>query len=244
MPARASAEPRDDEGDPDGERIVPADRGRHAALRWVRHTGRSSSGTWTNGITIASAAASRNSVRAPSDHQRQREEEQDRVRREDDIHRDGRGDQPDPDEPEHTGAHSQPSAGDPHLRRRQRSRPPGDQADGHSREGGEEDGRATVDHGHPRRRVRDVEVVDPQQVSRDHADDGEAPSQVDTGHTRRVVQPAPSPGEPPRTPLDGGGPRYCWRSSHTSSAFCACSRFSASSHTTLCGPSITSASTS
>ena len=29
-------------------------------------------------------------------------------------------------------------------------------------------------------------------------------------------------------------------SSHTSSAFCACSRFSASSHTALCGPSITS----
>ena len=29
-------------------------------------------------------------------------------------------------------------------------------------------------------------------------------------------------------------------SSHTSSAFCACSRFSASSHTALCGPSMTS----
>ena len=38
--------------------------------------------------------------------------------------------------------------------------------------------------------------------------------------------------------------RQSWRSSHTSSAFCACSRFSASSQTTLCGPSMTSASTS
>ena len=36
----------------------------------------------------------------------------------------------------------------------------------------------------------------------------------------------------------------CWRRSQTSRAFWAWSRFSASSHTTLCGPSITSASTS
>ncbi len=37
-----------------------------------------------------------------------------------------------------------------------------------------------------------------------------------------------------------GPSSVCCSSSHTSSAFCACSRFSASSHTALCGPSMTS----
>ena len=56
--------------------------------------------------------------------------------------------------------------------------------------------------------------------------------EVDAPHARRRVQ----GGDPDRS--------HCWRSNQTSSAFWACRRFSASSQTTDCGPSMTSASTS
>ena len=43
---------------------------------------------------------------------------------------------------------------------------------------------------------------------------------------------------------DNGAPGLRPHTRYSSSAFCACNRFSASSQTTLCGPSITSAVTS
>ena len=120
----------------------------------------------------------------------------------------------------------------------------GDEPDRDAGERREQDRGAAVDDGDPRRGVGVVEVLDPQQVRGDHAEHGEAAREIDSGDALRAVQPVPARREPASGLHPVGRTRYSWRRSHTSSAFCACSRFSASSQTTLCGPSITSASTS
>jgi preprotein translocase subunit SecA len=84
-----------------------------------------------------------------------------------------------------------------------------------------------------------------------HARRSGRPELARTPPPHRPHAPAPRPLRAPRLPDPGRralrrrrGPRDAPARAGRSTPFCACSRFSASSNTTLCGPSITSAATS
>ncbi len=170
-------------------------------------------------------------------HERQGEQEQDRVGRQDDVHRHPREDEQDADDPQQDRPHDEAEAGCDEPAAVDRHATARHETDRDTRERREQDRGASIDDRDPRRGIPPRERLgDPQQMRCDHADDGETSRKVHTADALRTVQAHPARGEPARG--------YGWRSSHTRSAFWACRRFSASSHTTLWGPSMTSASTS
>ena len=181
--------------------------------------------------------------------QRHREEEQDAVGRQDHVDRHTRGIQQHPDAPDDRRPHDQASSRDDERATRRgpapRARPrTGHESDRDSRERREQDRGPPVDEIDPRRGLRSIEMRDHQQVRGEHPEHRETPREIDAGEPAVAIQRARGADGGPSSSSHRPHPDHCWRSSQTSRAFWACSRFSASSQTTLCGPSMTSASTS